>query len=134
MTETTDQKLDAALKLVTILSEELGNGLTALREELGDDINSLRVALKTRMDVGFAAVADDIGYLKERMPTDGDLHQIVHEEVNPLIRELYTIRRELDVLHEKFDNVIAFRKEIDHALERIGAIEKHLGIARRIAA
>jgi hypothetical protein len=27
-----------------------------------------------------------------------------------------------------------FRKEIDHALERIAAIEKHLGIEKKIAA
>jgi hypothetical protein len=30
--------------------------------------------------------------------------------------------------------VIGYRKEIDHALERIAAIEKHLGINKKIAA
>lgn len=134
MTQSAEQKLDAALKLVTILSEELGNGLTALREDLGDDIRNLHAMLGTRMDAGFAAVADDISDLKERIPTDDDLQQIVRAEVNPLFQELSMIRRDLDGLHEKFENVIAFRKEIDHALERIGAIEKHLGIARKIAA
>jgi hypothetical protein len=29
---------------------------------------------------------------------------------------------------------IDYRKEIDHALERIAAIEKHLGIDKKIAA
>jgi hypothetical protein len=30
--------------------------------------------------------------------------------------------------------VIGYRKEIDHALERISAIEKHPGISKKIAA
>jgi hypothetical protein len=30
--------------------------------------------------------------------------------------------------------VSGFRKEIDHALERVAAIEKHLGIDKKIAA
>jgi predicted component of type VI protein secretion system len=38
------------------------------------------------------------------------------------------IRRELDDLREKVDNVSGFREEIDHALERIAAIEKHIGL------
>jgi hypothetical protein len=45
-----------------------------------------------------------------------------------------SIRRGLDDLREKVENVIGFQKEIDHALERITAIEKHLGINRKIAA
>jgi hypothetical protein len=32
------------------------------------------------------------------------------------------------------ENVIGFQKEIDHALERIAAIEKHLGLDKKIAA
>jgi len=31
-------------------------------------------------------------------------------------------------------NVIGYRKEIDHALERIAAIEKHLGISPQLDA
>jgi hypothetical protein len=34
------------------------------------------------------------------------------------------IRDELDDVSEKFGSVCGFRKEIDHALERIAAIEK----------
>jgi predicted component of type VI protein secretion system len=33
--------------------------------------------------------------------------------------ELHTIRTELDDLQEKVDNITGYRKEIDHALERI---------------
>jgi hypothetical protein len=48
--------------------------------------------------------------------------------------KLQAIRCELDDLQEKFDNVSGFRKEIDHALGRIAAIEKHLGINKKINA
>ena len=41
---------------------------------------------------------------------------------------------ELDDLSEKVDNILGYRKEIDHALERIGAIEKHLGLERKLSA
>jgi predicted nucleic acid-binding Zn-ribbon protein len=55
--------------------------------------------------------------------------QLTHIE-----RELNAIRRDLDDLRKKVENVIGFQKEIDHALERIAAIEKHLGINKKIAA
>jgi hypothetical protein len=44
------------------------------------------------------------------------------------------IRTELGELQEKVDNITGYRKEIDHAPERIAAIEKHLGINKKIAA
>ena len=49
-------------------------------------------------------------------------------------RELHSIRTELDDLREKVHNITGYRKEIDHALERIAAIEQHLGINKRISA
>lgn len=35
---------------------------------------------------------------------------------------------------KKFDNISGYRKEIDHALERIAVVEKHLGVNKKIAA
>jgi DNA helicase HerA-like ATPase len=48
-------------------------------------------------------------------------------------RELHSIRTELDDLHEKVGNITGYRKEIDHALERIAAIEQHLRINKGIS-
>lgn len=47
--------------------------------------------------------------------------------------DLKAIRTELDELKEKVDNITDYRKEIDHTLECIAAIEKHLGINKKIA-
>ncbi len=56
------------------------------------------------------------------------------EQVTAIEEELKSIRRDLDDLADKFENVSAFRREIDHALERIAAIERHLGLDKKIAA
>ena len=45
------------------------------------------------------------------------------ERVKSLEDEVRALRRDLDDLRSKVENVIGFRKEIDHALERIGSIE-----------
>jgi hypothetical protein len=45
-----------------------------------------------------------------------------------------SIRGDLDDLLEQFENEPGYWKEIDHALERIAAIEKHLGLDKKIVA
>jgi len=93
------------------------------------------------LEGGFKAVADDIADIRRDMATKEDVRAIVREELEPvearltsIESELRSIRRDLDDLREKVENVSGFQKEIDHALERIGAIEKHLGIDKKIAA
>ena len=77
--------------------------------------------MATKADIADMAIKDDV-------------RAIVREELVPIRSELKSIRRDLDDLREKVENVIGFQKEIDHALERIAAIEKHLGINKKIAA
>ena len=48
--------------------------------------------------------------------------------------ELKDIRLRLATLEAATQNVSGFTKEIDHLLQRVGAIEKHLGIHHNIAA
>ena len=89
--------------------------------------------VERKMDRGFAAVADDITEIKSTMATKADIATL-GEQLASIESELKSIRRDLDDLADKFKNVIGFQKEIDHALERIAAIEKHLGINKKIAA
>jgi chromosome segregation ATPase len=90
---------------------ELGQMLTHVVEHMTtkDDLAELRTELKADL----AAIA---------------------EQVAGIERDLKTIRRELNDLADKVENIAGYLKEIDHALERIAAIEKHLGLAKRIAA
>ena len=73
-------------------------------------------------------------HVVEHMATKDDVRAIVREELAPIRLELKSIRRDLDDLRGKVENVVGFQKEIDHALERIAAIEKHLGINKKIVA
>jgi tetrahydromethanopterin S-methyltransferase subunit G len=58
----------------------------------------------------------------------------VETRLTSIESDLTAVRHNLDDLREKVENVVGFRKEIDHALGRIAAIEKHLGINKKIAA
>jgi septal ring factor EnvC (AmiA/AmiB activator) len=82
----------------------------------------------------FATVAEDIADIKSMIATKDEARAILREELAPIHAELKAIRRELDDLQEKFENVSGFRKQIDHVLGRIAAIEKHLGINKKINA
>jgi hypothetical protein len=89
---------------------------------------------------------NEIGEMLElvvkHMATKDDVREIIRAEVPGIVREelkgikseVASTRRDLDRLSESFTNVIGYRKEIDHALERIVAIEKHLGINKKSAA
>jgi uncharacterized coiled-coil DUF342 family protein len=92
------------------------------------------------VEKGFAAVTHEL----ELRPTRDEVREIVEEVVNDrvpdIVREetkdirdeLRSIRRDLDALTEKVDNILGYRKEIDHALERIATIEKHLGLNKQV--
>jgi hypothetical protein len=80
------------------------------------------------------ATKDDVADIRKAMATKADVHAIVRDELAPIRSELKSIRSDLDDLMGQFENVPGYRKEIDHALERIAAIEKHIGLDKKIAA
>jgi hypothetical protein len=100
------------------------------------------------MDRNTKDILDSVNFIKEHMLTkeDGasrnDVRDIVRKEVPSIVRdetkdihaEVSSIRRDVERLGAKVDNITGLPKEIDHALERIAAIEKHLGINKKIAA
>ena len=99
------------------------------------------VELTATVERGFAAVADDIAKLdrrvarvEERVVRLDERLVGLDERVANIERELSGIRRDLDQLSDKVDNTTGYRKEIDHALERIARIERHLGLDKKIAA
>jgi chromosome segregation ATPase len=108
-------------------------------------------ALTETVERGFSAVAEDIAEIRKdtadirrQMATKDDLAAVRLElksdiaslgvQVASIERDLKQIRRDLSALTDKVDNIAGYRKEIDHALERIAAIEKHLGITKKIPA
>ena len=78
-------------------------------------------------------LGDMLAHVVKHMATKDDIANL-GEQLTSVERELKSIRRDLDDLREKVENVSGFQNEIDHALERIAAIEKHLGLDKKIAA
>lgn len=85
-------------------------------------------SLETRMEKNFTAVADDLAQLNDRVDGLATKDQIIalHTQVNSIERELRDIKLTL--------TRALFREDMDAALARIAAIERHLGLNQKIAA
>ena len=79
------------------------------------------------------ATKEDVVGVNDRLDKVENRLEKVEIRLSSIESELRSIRRDLDDLREKVENVVGFRTEIDHALERVAAMEKHLGIDKRIA-
>ena len=80
----------------------------------------------TKDDLKQFATKDEIADLKATMATKDD--------VKSISGELASIHRDLEALTSVVDNIVGLPKEIDHALERIATVERHLGLNKKIAA
>jgi hypothetical protein len=90
-----------------------------------------KVNAPTRLvEKGLAAVSHDIAHRPTNSSVAAIVHNVVgvelHEKLSPLSEELKSIRKDLEVLKEKAENTTGITKEIDHAFERITAMEKFL--------
>lgn len=89
-------------------------------------------------------IIETLNLILEKMATKDDLTEIktavakLHGDVQSGFRdlrsELKDIRQRLDALESAVQNISGYAKEIDHLMERISAIEKHLGLRTSIAA
>jgi archaellum component FlaC len=82
-------------------------------------------------------ILDEFGRIHERLDNFDDRFDRydnrfdnIEAELRSIRAELKGIRVELDDLRERVDNMLGYRKEIDHALERIAAIEKRIDMKR----
>jgi hypothetical protein len=105
-------------------------------KELGEMLHYVVKHMATKDDL--AAANQKIDDLKTEM---SDQFEHVDKQFAATNDRLRDISSEIAVIHrrvERLDELGAsnagFSKEIDHALERIAAIEKHLGLGKKIAA
>lgn len=84
---------------------------------------------------------DEFGRVHERLDNHDDRFDAidvrfdrVERELQEICSEIRGIRRDPEDLTKEIGNMLGYRKEIDHALERIAAIEKRLGIEKRLSA
>jgi len=86
---------------------------------------------KKRRSVRHMPMKEDVAAVKNQL--QGDIVAL-GGQVTGIERELKEMRRKLVELQNGIENVSGFRQEIDHTIDRIATIEKHLGIERNMAA
>ena len=82
-----------------------------------EDVESLRAELRSEMQDGFAGLRAEM-----------------REGFVDIRSEIKEIRERLDALESAVKNISGYAKEIDHIIERVSAIEEHLGLRANIAA
>jgi len=96
------------------------------------------------MDKNTRDILDGLDFIKERMASRADIAELRLElnafktDAEGQFRSLHVELREIDRRLDRLDRQIAdlkgLTKEIDELRQRVGAIERHLGVAKRIAA
>ena len=94
------------------------------------------------MDQNLKDVLETVNFIKDRMLTKDDVREVIRQEVpgmidaalKPIHHELREINRRLDTLDEQYKNLKGVTKEIDELRGQVHAIEKHLGLNKKIAA
>jgi archaellum component FlaC len=81
----------------------------------------------------FKGVNERLDRHDERFDRIDQRFDAIGSELHSIRAELALIRNDLDDLAGRVQNVSGFRKEIDHALEQVAAIGKHLGISKDFA-
>ena len=133
MPSTTDKKIDELTKLMV-------NGFAAVADDIAEikgDVSEIRKTMATKAELAElrSELKHDIEVVRTELQNDiGSLRSEMREGFVSVRAELKSIRMDLDALMQRVAGHAGFAKEIDHAYERIVAIEKHLGISRQIAA
>jgi hypothetical protein len=83
--------------------------------------------VSTRVDDLRMEMIDQFEHVEKQFET-------THHQLRDVSAELAVIHRRVERLEEQGASHAGFSKEIDHLLTRVVAIEKHLGIDKRIAA
>jgi hypothetical protein len=95
--------------------------------------------------VAYRDIEETLVYIVEHMVTKDDLDRFatkddlkqfatkiqfvgLEERMVNMQREMRSFRLDIRDLTAKVENIVGYGKEIDHAFERIGALEKHAGL------
>jgi phage shock protein A len=81
---------------------------------------------------------DEFGRVHARLDKHDDRFDMIDDQLHKVDRDLQevrtdlkSVRGDLDDLSDKVENILGYRKEIDHALERISAIERQIDALKR---
>lgn len=89
------------------------------------------------MEKNASEIKDTLAFIVERMATKDDIAELraeMNEGFASIRAEIRDIRQQLTAIEAELKNHAGFAKEIDLLMDRVRAIEKHLGIQHKIAA
>jgi|SRR5271157_1311913 len=111
--------------------KEVGEMLAYVVEHMAtkEDIADIRREMVTKDEL--AATNKELKSFRQEF---NDFRDETRQNFREIHAELADIRRDVEELKSRADNSAGYSKEIDHTLARIAAIEKHLGIEKKIAA
>ncbi|MDR3489295.1 MAG: hypothetical protein P4M05_30905 [Bradyrhizobium sp.] len=89
------------------------------------------------METQTAEILEVVNFIKDRMITKDDLAELrteMHDGFASIRAEVHDIRTRMEAIEAALHGHHGFAKEIDHLIERVAAIEKHLGLEWAIGA
>jgi predicted nucleic acid-binding Zn-ribbon protein len=95
-----------------------------------DDLAELRENMEAR----FEAADRRFEAIDRRFDAVDARFDAIENRLTSIETELRDIRQRIEFLEQAAHNASGFAKEIDHLIQRVASIEKHLGIEQRIAA
>jgi hypothetical protein len=104
-------------------------------KEIGEMLTHVVKHMATKDEIKDMVTKDDIRTIVRaelaEYATKSDVRTILRDETKGIREEFSSMRRDLDQISDTLDNLNGLPKEIDHALDRIAAIEKHPAISKR---
>jgi uncharacterized protein YdhG (YjbR/CyaY superfamily) len=105
--------------------------------EIIEILNLILAKMATKEDVEALRTETQAGRTElraEMLEAFSALRAEMREGLTDIRSEMKDIRARLDALESAVKNISGYSKEIDHLIERVSAIEKHLGLRANIAA
>ena len=102
-------------------------------KEVGETLAFIVERMATKEDLKQFATKDDVREIVQAVIQE-EVPGIVALELKPVRNDLKQIEARLDTLEQHYANLKGVTKEIDEIRGEVRAIQKHLGIERKIAA
>jgi hypothetical protein len=111
----------------------MAGGQKTTLKEVGETLAFIVERMATKEDLKQFATKDDVREIVRTIIQD-EVPGIVAIELKPVRNDLKQIEERLDTLEQHYGNLKGVTKEIDEIRAEVRAIQKHLGIEKKIAA
>jgi hypothetical protein len=110
----------------------MAGGQKTTLKEVGETLAFIVERMATKEDLKQFATKDDVREIVRSIIQE-EVPGIVAMELKPVRNDLKQIEERLDTLEQHYGNLKGVTKEIDEIRAEVRAIQKHLGIEKKIA-